>query len=40
VIRELQREDASVAQDWSGWSLNLVNTAGFVVDIIDLGSVA
>jgi hypothetical protein len=36
MIRKLREEKTSVAQDWSGWTLNIVDDGGVVVISIDL----
>ena len=36
MIRKFRQEDASAAQDWSGWTLNVVDAAGVIVFSIDL----
>jgi hypothetical protein len=36
MLEELRQEDASAAQEWSGWTLNVTDTAGRVVFSIDL----
>ena len=40
MIEELWQEDASTAQDWSGWTLNVSDDAGRVVFSLDLDSCA
>jgi hypothetical protein len=40
IIRTLRQENPSVAQDWSGWTMNAVDPAGAVVFAIDLDRVA
>jgi len=39
MIRKLRQEDPSAAQDWSGWTLHAVDSAGSVVFSIYLDSV-
>ena len=36
MIRKFRQEDGSAAQDWSGWTLNVVDAAGLIVFSIDL----
>jgi hypothetical protein len=36
TLQELRQEDASAAQDWSGWTLNATDSVGRVVFSIDL----
>lgn len=36
MVRKVHQEDASVAQDWSGWTLDIVDAAGVVLFSIDL----
>jgi hypothetical protein len=36
MVDELQQEDATRAQEWSGWTLNVTDPAGRVVFSIDL----
>ena len=36
MIRKIQQQDRSAAQDWSGWTLNVVDAAGVIVFSIDL----
>jgi hypothetical protein len=36
MIRKLRQEDPSAAQDWSGWILNVTDTAGCVLFSMDL----
>jgi hypothetical protein len=36
MVRKIHQEDASVAQDWSGWTLDIVDAAGVVLFSIDL----
>ena len=36
MIRKIRQQDASAAQDWSGWTLNVVDAAGVIVFSIDL----
>jgi hypothetical protein len=36
MIQQLREEDPSVAQDWSGWTLNVVDVAGVILFSIDL----
>jgi hypothetical protein len=38
MLGELRQEDASSAQDWSGWTLNVSDDAGRVVFSLDLDS--
>ena len=38
VLEELRQEDASVARDWLGWTLNATDSVGRVVFSIDLDS--
>lgn len=38
LVLKLHQDDASAAQDWSGWRLNVVDAAGVVVFSIDLDS--
>jgi hypothetical protein len=39
MLQELQQEEASTAQDWSGWALNVTDSAGRVLFSIDLDGV-
>ena len=39
MLQKLRRKDPSVAQDWSGWSLSVVDPTGAVVFSIDLDRV-
>ena len=39
MLQKLRREDPSVAQDWSGWTLSVVDPAGVVLFSIDLDRV-
>jgi Domain of unknown function (DUF6894) len=36
TLQELRQEDASAAQDWSGWTLNATDSVGHVLFSIDL----
>jgi hypothetical protein len=36
MVDELRQEDASTAQEWSGWTLNITDAAGCVLFSIDL----
>jgi hypothetical protein len=36
LLHELRKEDASAAQEWSGWTLNVTDAAGRVVFSIHL----
>jgi hypothetical protein len=38
MVDELRQEDASTAQEWSGWTLNVSDDAGRVVFSLDLNS--
>jgi hypothetical protein len=38
MVDELRQEDASTAQEWSGWTLNVSDDAGRVLFSIDLDS--
>ena len=38
MLRELRQEDASTAQDWSGWTLNATDPVGQVVFSMNLDS--
>jgi hypothetical protein len=38
MVDELRQEDASTAQEWSGWTLNVSDAAGRVLFSIDLDS--
>jgi len=39
TIQELWQEDPSFVQEWSGWTLNVTDTAGRVLFSIDLDRV-
>ncbi|HEX2137623.1 MAG TPA: hypothetical protein VHG30_17295 [Microvirga sp.] len=36
AIEELRQEDASVARDWSGWTLTVADESGAVLFSLDL----
>jgi hypothetical protein len=38
MVDELRQEDSSMAQEWSGWTLNVSDAAGHVLFKIDLDS--
>jgi hypothetical protein len=38
MLQKLRRKDPSVAQDWSGWRIDVVDAAGAVVLSIQLDS--
>ena len=38
MIQELRQEDPSLAQEWSGWTLHVTDTAGRVLFTLDLDS--
>ena len=38
MVDELRQEDASMVQEWSGWTLNVSDDAGRVVFSLDLDS--
>jgi hypothetical protein len=39
MIQQLRKEDPSVAQDWSGWTIRAADPTGAVVFTINLDSV-
>ena len=39
LIQQLREEDPSLAQDWSGWRLNVVDAAGVILFAVNLGAV-
>jgi hypothetical protein len=36
IIEDMRREDPSIGDDADGWRLEIVNTSGWTVDVIEL----
>jgi hypothetical protein len=36
IIADLRREDPSLSGEWAGWRIEIVNTAGWTVEVLSL----